>query len=417
MKSKTFIWIMILFAALASPVRLSAQKQIRYIVIDVGTLGGSFGFAYGINNKGSIVGFAFVTGDSAAHAFLWRRGVMTDLGTLAGADPLPFSAAFSINDHDEAVGLSETSTPDPLNTCGDSLVCLPVLWRDGAITALPTLGGLDGQASAINNRGQAVGVAQTDEIDPACSVPVQKPTVWEKGEVRALPTTPFLDGIVGGGPGPAGNNAEGQVVGVIIACDFSSVRAVIWEKQKVIDMGTIEGLPAQNSPAPIAINNKRQAVGTYTTNAGINRAFIWQDGVFTDLGTLPGDNFAEGGAINDRGQVVGQSCSPAGICTVFLWQDGVMMDLNAMVPANSSLFPVEAKGINSAGEIVGRAADRTTGACCHAFIAIPDNSAAAETASATAQGEAPQRPQIIIPDHTRKMLEKQLGHRHSIPVF
>jgi len=336
--------------------------------------------------------------------------VMTDLSTLAPTDTQAFSAAYSINDNDEAVGWSETSTPDPQNTCGDSLVCLPVLWRNIEITALPTLGGLDGQASAINNRGQVVGIAQTDEIDPMCNNPVLKPTVWEGGQARALPTAPFLDGIVGGAPGPAGNNNKGQVVGIITTCDGSASQTVLWEKHKVIDMGTIGGLAL----VPVAINDKGQVTGTYTTTAGMNRAFLWQDGVATDLGTLPGDNFAEGNSINDRGQIVGQSCSPAG-CTVFLWQDGVMTDLNAVIRAGSSLFPVDPGGINSLGEIVGIAFDRNTGACCHGFIAIPDNSAVTEGLASTEQGEVRQPQTIVIPENIRKMLERRLGPKYHIP--
>jgi probable HAF family extracellular repeat protein len=199
MKSRTLTCIttITLFAALAVPVQLAAQKQIHYAVTDLGTLGGTFSQAFGVNNKGSVVGYATLNGDTALHAFLWRKGVMTDLGTLAAS---PFSAAYSINDNDEAVGLSETSVPDPQNTCGDSLVCLPVIWQDGVITDLPTLGGTDGQASAINNRGQVVGSAQTSETDPTCQAPVVKPAIWEKGQVRALPTAPFLNGFVGVAP-------------------------------------------------------------------------------------------------------------------------------------------------------------------------------------------------------------------------
>jgi len=342
---------------------------------------------------------------------------MTDLGTLAGSDTLPYSVAFSINDNDEVVGLSETSVPDPQNTCGDSLVCLPVLWRNGVITALPTLGGANGQASAINDRGQVVGIAQTDKTDPTCQTPVLKPTVWEGGQARALPTASFRDGIVGGASGPAGNNNHGQVVGIITTCDFSSTRTVLWDRHKVIDMGTIGGLVF----APIAINNKEQATGTYTTTAGINRAFLWEDGVATDLGTLPGDNFAEGGAINDKGQIVGQSCS-ATSCTVFLWKHDVMTDLNAVVPGDSSLYPFAATGINSRGQIVGWAVQKSTG-LLRAFLATPcgeDESddegcqKGAESVSA-AQPSRSERPTVILPENLRKRGWRRLGHRYQFP--
>ena len=300
MKSRalTCLAAVTLFAALTKPVPLTAQKQIRYTVIDIGTLpGGTFSQAFGINNNGDVVGFSTLNSDTALHAFLWRKGVMTDLSTLAPTDTLPYSLAYSINDKDEVVGLSETSIPDAENVCGDSLVCLPVLWRGGAITALPTLGGTNGKASVINNRGQVAGTAENGEIDPNCQTPVFKPAVWEKGQVRSLPTAPFLNGFMESGSVPM--NEKGQVVGVAITCDFSAGRNLLWHKNLVTDMGIF---------GAGSINNKGQATGTYGSDTGLNRGFIWQNGEASDLGSLPGYPQVHGNGINDRGQIAGQTC-------------------------------------------------------------------------------------------------------------
>ena len=86
MKSTTLTCVtaIVLFAMLATPVRLAGQKQIRYTVTDLGTLGGTFSIANSINNNGSIVGQSSLPGDNVSHAFFWHNGVMTDLGPLGG---------------------------------------------------------------------------------------------------------------------------------------------------------------------------------------------------------------------------------------------------------------------------------------------------------------------------------------------
>jgi probable HAF family extracellular repeat protein len=161
MKSTTLTSIatMTLFAALALPLRVAAQEQQQqtaqmlphYTVTDLGTLGGTFGQAFGINNKGEVVGWSTLPGDTVTHAFLWRKGLITDLGAFGGT----VSVAYAINERSEVVGTSETSVPDPLGedfcAYGDHLICLPFLWRGGVMTALPTLGG-DNPSSSRNHR-------------------------------------------------------------------------------------------------------------------------------------------------------------------------------------------------------------------------------------------------------------------------
>jgi len=88
-----------LLAALAMPVRLAGQEQpatqeqkpqpARYSVTDLGTLGGAYSYAYGLNNAGVVAGGAATatqTDGVAQTAFLWYRGHMINLGTLGGPD-------------------------------------------------------------------------------------------------------------------------------------------------------------------------------------------------------------------------------------------------------------------------------------------------------------------------------------------
>ena len=72
-------------AAIAPMFRTSAQSPPTYTFTDLGTLGGTTSKALGVNNCGQVVGESSLTGTSPTHPFLWRDGVMIDLGTLGGA--------------------------------------------------------------------------------------------------------------------------------------------------------------------------------------------------------------------------------------------------------------------------------------------------------------------------------------------
>ncbi len=131
----------------------------RYTVTDLGTLGGTYSDAYGINYQGRSAGAATLPNGNT-HAFLEGfPGTKYDLGTLGG----PNSEASGPNASYQLPILSETSKKDPFGNdfCGfgTNLICLPAIWN-GTMTPLPTLGGNNGEAIGINNQGQVIGLAE-----------------------------------------------------------------------------------------------------------------------------------------------------------------------------------------------------------------------------------------------------------------
>ena len=92
-------------------------------LIDLGALGGDNGNAESLNDATQVVGEADLPGPSGSqlhHAFLWRRGVMTDLGTQDGD---PCSLALSINFLGQVVGGS--------TDCSTLLNGHAFLWEQG----------------------------------------------------------------------------------------------------------------------------------------------------------------------------------------------------------------------------------------------------------------------------------------------
>ena len=395
-----------------------AVAQVRYHVEDLGTLhDGFFGCTMGVNNHGwtetqyGLLESGKLLKGRVAINF---DGFTFPLPTLGGPNNWDNPFGGEINDRGEAVGYSETSVPDPdgEDVCGfgTKLTCSAFLWRNGHMRALPTLGGNNGQASAINNRGQITGFAETTVSDSSCpaSSPskIHSPVIWEDGKVRALHT-------VGSDPDGEANgiNDQGQAIGSSGTCT-AGLHAVLWEKN-----GTASSLPDLGTAgaAAFGINNRGQIVGLVPSLDGTTfYAALWQNGangVVTNLGTL-GDFAAIASGINDKGQVVGSTLDSTFNfdARAFIWQDDVMTDLSTLFPASSNLYPTMANQINERGQIVGMATvlSGPHEGETHAFLATPVD----ERIDKSIADVAPTHPKSNLPANVGKQLLQRfrLGH-------
>ena len=250
-------------------------------------------------------------------------------------------------------------------------VCRGFWWDGGAMQELPTFGGTHGYAADVNAQGQIVGWAENLIVDPTCSpAGTQKlqfrAALWEPRRMSMRELAPW--------PGDSASaataiNERGQAVGISGDCDvavgsFSAKRGVLWES----DGGVVEigGLGGDAWHTPTYINDRGEVVG-FSNPAGIAgndfqpKAFIWTAAAGIDsLPTLSGDVYAQAFAINTRGQVVGRSCGAAG-CRAVLWQDGVVTDLNTLRPDGFAHRLTAARAISEGGVITGNLVNAETG--------------------------------------------------------
>jgi probable HAF family extracellular repeat protein len=388
-----------------------AVAQASYRVTDLGAEGNdNLGCAMSVNNEGwtEIMAGNLPPGqqDNIGGQLLNGRalidvdGFKFDLGTLGG--PNSWMNWGEINDRGQVVGDSETAVLDPNgeDICGfgTHLTCRPFLWQFLHMSALPTLGGNNGQASAINNRGQIVGFAENGTVDSSCppgttNNRIQLPVLWEKGKAQALPT----------GSDPDGDafwiNDQGQAVGDSRNCSGAIIHAVSWEN------GTASPLPDfETGAVAYGNNNQGQIVGTVGSADGTTQSgALWQNGALTNLGLLPGDFGGIATGINNQGQVVGSNWdSNFNWSHAFIWQNGVMTDLNTLFPASSNLFATMANKINERGQISGMATvlSGPHAGDIHAFLATPVN----ESIGRSVAEVAPTHPKSSLPANVSKQL-------------
>ena len=391
-----------------------AVAQTSYTVTDLGALpNNNVGCAMALNNQGSTL---IMSGNvdpaeklSSSGQLLNGRavidihGVKTDLGTLGG--PNSWMNWGAINDHGQVVGMAETSDPDPNdeNICQfpTGLQCRPFFWQSNHMSALPTLGGNNGQASQINNRGQIAGTAETPDLDSGCPASnphlISLPVLWEDGKVQPLPT-------VGGDPDgfAMAINDQGQAVGFSGIC-AGAIHGVLWENGTPVplpDLGT--GAIAES------INDLGQIAGIIGSADGTTElGALWHNGVLTNLGTLPGDFAAIATGINNRGQVVGSTLdSNFNWSRTFIWQNGAMTDLNTLFPASSNLFALMANKINERGQISGMALvlSGPDAGNIHAFLATPVNASIGRSVADVARTHPPAN----MPANFRKQLLQRI---------
>lgn len=293
---------------------------------------------------------------------------LIDLGTFGGPAAFVnssdggFEFAAMLNNQGTVVGWADTSMTDsnPTPIMPFDFIAHAFQWRRGTLTDLRTLpGGNNSVAVSISANGLIVGLSENGLVDPLLGFLEVNAVLWKDGEIINLGT------LEGGHVSAAFSvNSRGQVAGVF----FNSTpdqfefgfqeKAFLWQNGVMEDLGTLGGPNARAD----YINERGQVAGhsdvTMATNPSTglrtNHAFIWENGAMLDLGTLGGTLSSEA-ALNSRGQVAGGSnlpgdvgCPNSCLSHPFLWDEGQLTDLGTLGGDSATAF-----WLNDAGEVVG----------------------------------------------------------------
>jgi probable HAF family extracellular repeat protein len=301
-------------------VATAAHASSLYKVKDLGTLGGDISFGAAITHGKLVVGSSTdTTADPPSYrAFLYRAGVMTNLGALwDGGD----SFAIGVNASGQACGYATWT--DYLGHA--------VIYANGGIediaAARPDF--LVSEANGINSAGHLAGM--------------------EYGAKDYQPHAFFyVDGrftIFDAPSSGNGLNDRDQMVGQVDSI------ATIFDHGRTMALGSLGGGYSEGN----AINDAGEATGWSLMADGVSyHAFVRRRGALHDLGTLGGPQ-AQGMAINGLGVVVGWAYRMDIEQHAFVAFDGHMVDLNALLdPVSGQGWTLgNASGIDNLGRIVG----------------------------------------------------------------
>ena len=258
--------------------RATAPPEYRFQTLDVPAALGKSTSAYGINNRGVIVG-NFVTVAGSTDGFVFKDGTFTDVA-LPGASPDDRGALNAVNDAGLAVG----DFIDPAT----GIQHMFVRQSRGEITVLPDAapGATLTEGRGINNRGTIVGIYH-DAMNGRHGF-ILNDGVYTRFDYPGAFRT-LLTGI----------NNRGQIVGVWVETNRKRHGFLLRDGVSIAI-----AVPGAITTTPVGINDRGQIVGYFDDAKGVLHGFVLKRDVYTAY-DFPGSTDTAFLRINNRGVIVG----------------------------------------------------------------------------------------------------------------
>jgi probable HAF family extracellular repeat protein len=210
--------------------------------------------AFGINNKGAVVG-DIQSGTQNHRPALFTNGSVQDLGLGGSNQPDALETAYAINDAGQIVG-RRSAGPNAFHAFS---------FANGNTTDFSTLGGANGEALAINKQGLVVGDSDTAGKSAHAFV-FDHSQLKDLGTLPGYDTASFARGI----------NNSGDIVGESDSVDQK--RAFLVTKGQLVELDKMAGNLSEagftSLDVAYGINEKGWIVGYGTTTDNLTAGFI-----------------------------------------------------------------------------------------------------------------------------------------------
>jgi hypothetical protein len=314
--------------------------------------------AYGINDKGEIVGSFQLVAGGKSFPCMWRNGLLYILPTPASSMQ---NRAVRINNNSQAVGWTQISS-------GGSSYYRGAYWELGdPLVTMNTVTGTvtdNSFASAINDAGQVVGYG-----DGIVSVNILMNGDQGVRWTKSGGANPLNIGLIF-----QDQNAYTRLTAVNsfgTACGYGQDESgndhVIRHKNTLQDMGVPVGM---TKALATGINDAADMSVTAKSGSNPHRAYRWTTlGGFSMLPVYSGlSTYSHITTdINESGHVIGHATG-SGNFFPLIWRDGGVIKINDMLINTNGWKISEVNDLSDRGEMVGFATNATTGQSAPAIV-------------------------------------------------